>query len=209
MNWPSSQLRRSGASPSRPWPHMTSGFRSPDGIKCRVRPGWHRFHADGTVAVQYRAAAARSDRSGTLVQPEPIGTAMTRAANAVGLPAVPARRWPYSDPPRLRHATGRCIGWRRSNNILVTMQHPPARSMAGQGKASGRVTPPPGEGSRPRVDHCAHAPLDRIHPRLRTERQACYACSRSATLYLWPPSPPGISATTLRRSCGVWKQARR
>lgn len=22
---------------------MTTGFRSPDGIKCRVQPGWHRF----------------------------------------------------------------------------------------------------------------------------------------------------------------------
>jgi len=34
--------------------------------------------------VPHRAAASRADRSATLVQPEPIRTATTRAANAVG-----------------------------------------------------------------------------------------------------------------------------
>ena len=32
-----SRTRRSGASPSRPWRPMTTGFRSPDGIKRRLR----------------------------------------------------------------------------------------------------------------------------------------------------------------------------
>jgi len=41
-----------------------------------------------------RRRPRRTDR-GTLVQPEPIRTAAIRAAaNAVGLPAVPAHRWP-------------------------------------------------------------------------------------------------------------------
>jgi len=37
----------------------------------------------------------------------------------------------------------------------------------------------------------------------------CYACSMLTTLELWPPSLHASFVTTLRRSCGVWKQARR
>src|ERR1700730_655626 len=37
----------------------------------------------------------------------------------------------------------------------------------------------------------------------------CYACSKLTTLDLWPPSLHASFVTTPRRSCGVWKQARR
>ena len=40
------------------------------------------------VAVQHRATPCREDRLGTLVQAEPIRTAATLAANAVGLTAL-------------------------------------------------------------------------------------------------------------------------
>ena len=53
------------------------------------------------------------------------------------------------------------------------------------------------------------AELRRYGDLLRKGANCCYVCSRFATLHLWPPSPPVISVTTPRRSCGVWKQARR
>jgi hypothetical protein len=86
VNWTSSHTRRRGASPSRPWPLITGGFRHRTVLSAASSPDRTDSHADGTVAVwvavQYRAAAARADRSGTLVQPEPIRTTTTRAANA-------------------------------------------------------------------------------------------------------------------------------
>jgi hypothetical protein len=58
-------------------------------------------------------------------------------------------------------------------------------------------------------DHSASAIDQQVAGGSMKRADCCYVCSRFATLDLWPPSLPAISVTTLRRSCGVWKQVRK
>jgi hypothetical protein len=72
---------------------------------------------------------------------------------------------------------------------------PPARAGSGRDRdqAGQRVSPP-----RNMPEPCRPGNL-----------RCCYACSKLTTLGLWPPSLHASFVTTLRRSCGVWRQVRR